>query len=115
MNHKGMIVGIDKKSKNTLFLPSSMKREGLLSAAFGTKVVKCRVAFSQSLEKSALLSEDLFEELLIPHKSRADFLIHGQTVHIGLADRRFHSRVHIIADPPVKRPHRLLFQDALSS
>ncbi|WP_438421525.1 YheC/YheD family endospore coat-associated protein [Bacillus siamensis] len=83
MNHKGMMVGIDKKSKNTLYLPSAMKREGILSAAFGTKVVKCRVAFSQSLEKSALLSEDLFEELMIPHKSRADFLIHGQTVHIG--------------------------------
>lgn len=83
MNRKGIMIGIDKKSKNTLYLPSSMKREGLLSAAFGTKVVKCRVSFTQSLEKSALLSEDLFEELMIPHKSRADLLIHEETVHIG--------------------------------
>ncbi|MFP3813560.1 hypothetical protein, partial [Bacillus sp. SIMBA_005] len=33
MNPKRFLIGIDKTSENTLFLPSSLKRDGLLHAA----------------------------------------------------------------------------------
>ncbi|MBO3636930.1 spore coat associated protein YheD [Bacillus subtilis] len=83
MNPKRFLIGIDKTSENTLFLPSSLKRDGLLHAAFGTKVVRCHVAYRRHLEQTVLLSENLFHELLLPHRSRADILIHDHTVHIG--------------------------------
>ncbi|MCY7784964.1 YheC/YheD family protein, partial [Bacillus sp. S20C3] len=83
MNGKRFLIGIDKTSENTLFLPSSLKQDGLLHAAFGTKVVRCHVSYRQHLEQTVLLSENLFHELLLPHRSRADILIHDHTVHIG--------------------------------
>lgn len=83
MNPKRFLIGIDKTSENTLFLPSSLKQDGLLHAAFGTKVVRCHVAYRRHLEQTVLLSENLFHELLLPHRSRADILIHDHTVHIG--------------------------------
>lgn len=83
MNHKRFLIGIDKTSENTLFLPSSLKRSGLLHAAFGTKVVRCHISYRRHLEQTVLLSENLFHELLLPHRSRADILIHDHTVHIG--------------------------------
>lgn len=83
MNRKRFLIGIDKNSENTLFLPSSLKRDGLLHAAFGTKVVRCHVSYRQHLDQTVLLSENLYHELLLPHRSRADILIHDHTVHIG--------------------------------
>lgn len=83
VNRKRFLIGIDKNSENTLFLPSAMKQDGLLSASFGTKVVRCHVTFRRNLEQTVLLSENLFHELLIPHRSRADILIHDHSVHIG--------------------------------
>ncbi|MDR4226981.1 YheC/YheD family protein [Bacillus mojavensis] len=83
MNRNRFLIGIDKNSENTIFLPSAMKQDGLLSASFGTKVVRCHVTFRRNLEQTVLLSENLFHELLIPHRSRADILIHDHSVHIG--------------------------------
>ncbi|PRS07920.1 endospore coat-associated protein [Bacillus atrophaeus] len=83
MNRKSLMVGIHKKSENTMFLPSSMKQNGLLYAAFGTQVARCHISFKKNLERTVLLSENLFHELMIPHRSQGNIIIHENTVFIG--------------------------------
>ncbi|MGN9866195.1 YheC/YheD family endospore coat-associated protein [Bacillus swezeyi] len=83
MTGKPFTVGVHPNSENTLLLPASLKQDGLLYAAFGTSVERCHISFDSYLQRTVLLSENLYKNLQIPYRGKASLLFRDNIVYIG--------------------------------
>ncbi|MFO6494743.1 MULTISPECIES: YheC/YheD family endospore coat-associated protein [Bacillus] len=83
MTGQTFTVGIHPNSENTMLIPAPFKQEGLLYAAFGMCVERCHISFDSHLQRTVLLSENLYKSLRIPHRGKATLFFRDNTVHIG--------------------------------
>lgn len=81
-----------KKAENqngTIFVPTEMFKQFVervqfpTALSFGTKTVQCKVAPHPNQQEEYLLSNDLWEELLIPHEGKIHLLQKDDTLYIG--------------------------------
>ncbi|MBE4906777.1 YheC/YheD family protein [Bacillus luteolus] len=71
-----------EKGKNTLFLPKSLTTsQSLTKVAFGTLSLDCEIQTSSTDE--VLVSEDLYNALLIPNEGPTHIIFHEDTVFLG--------------------------------
>ncbi len=71
-----------EKGKNTLFLPKSLTTsQSLMKVAFGTLSLDCEIQTSATDE--VLVSEDLYNTLLIPNEGPTHIIFHEDTVYLG--------------------------------
>ncbi|WP_353856244.1 YheC/YheD family protein [Bacillus sp. Bos-x628] len=84
MLQKRCIIAPHLTSKRTIHLPFQFKQqESIQSIAFGSLSLDgFTISYHQNKHKM-LLSEDLFHDLLIPYETKADVILHDNTLYIG--------------------------------
>ncbi|MCT8139479.1 hypothetical protein H1D32_18270 [Anaerobacillus sp. CMMVII] len=89
MNQTALPLKKDTNRSGTLYVPVDLFKRYVervqfpTAISFGTKTVKCEVAPHPDQENEYKLSDDLWEELMIPHEGLIHLIQKDDTVFIG--------------------------------
>ncbi|OQP06912.1 glutathione synthetase [Geobacillus sp. 46C-IIa] len=74
---------IDDKGENTVTLPASLQAAGQTAAAFGSRLVPCRIVSSSALTDCVVITSDIARRLSIPFVANVHVFLTAEAVHVG--------------------------------
>lgn len=89
MTKKFLVIRKESNHNNTLFVPHYLFKRWVEQKSFpnkinlGTKTASCKVAPHPEKKEEYLLSQDLWEQLMVPHESPVHLIVHEDSIHIG--------------------------------